>query len=550
MNSDYEHVPQPSGDGSLGVPCKSQAVSWLDYVALLVCCSASAVAIVLVLHKGAAMALGQTYQLVALGLLLSIMALCTQKQIQKWLASAEVRFGASTLQNLDAIIRNDFFASKASWQPRFAILFSLMLPLGLGAAYKTFTGGASERNVAAVSTQFGVTASPGYQLIGNGVSLLVYAYVPFWIHPAINRTYAFNLYVMDNVTTVIPDAPLPEDLNRLQSSLDVHTSLTITSKVNATVAEYIDLTLVERESATFWNQTEASYSPNGIATDTRYSDMSNGMLAGQGSNYSQIFLSRWNTTAHESFESQAERYFVTRRTCMASWNISNSNITLTKVTHVQNTSDAIASNDQRVIQDNGGMDLGLIFSTTLGEYEWTDRQSFDQPLPDSSPDHPEFSPKFNTRTPLVASMVWARISSYRGPERPRKPGDPDYNLMYEKIPAEILQTKVTTTLRRSYWLVSILIIHPILTVLAVTSKSFLVGTPVTDGFSVVSLLAGIQEEGIQKLRGAALSGKLRDKLRVRFLTEDDQKGLGYNSLRMETGSNREGDFLDRGKLYG
>ena len=71
-----------------------------------------------------------------------------------------------------------------------------------------------------------------------------------------------------------------------------------------------------------------------------------------------------------------------------------------------------------------------------------------------------------------------------------------------------------------------------------------------DGFSVVSLLAGIQEEAVQKLRGAALSGKLRERLSVHFRVGQDQNRLGYNSLRIEVGTSKNSDVLDRGKLYG
>lgn len=93
--------------------------------------------------------------------------------------SVEVRFSASTLQDFDAILRNDFLIPIADWKPRSTILFSLILPLGFSAAYKLFAGSTTQRVIVTDSTQFGTTAAPGYQEISNRLSLLINAYLPF-----------------------------------------------------------------------------------------------------------------------------------------------------------------------------------------------------------------------------------------------------------------------------------------------------------------------------------------------------------------------------------
>ena len=198
-------------DKSLGKPCRIQQLSRIDFGAVLLSCIASILAILAVFNSYTAIALGQTNQLVVLGLMLSLMGFCTQRQVQKLMLLYEVRYGASTLQNLDAILRSDCFVAMTSWQPRSALLFLILLPLALSISYKKFTGGTTERMASAPDLEFGPTAAPGLQLIGNGLSLLVNVYLPFWTHPALGRTYGFNLYVLDNSIAAILDAPRPAD---------------------------------------------------------------------------------------------------------------------------------------------------------------------------------------------------------------------------------------------------------------------------------------------------------------------------------------------------
>ena len=107
----------------------------------------------------------------------------------------------------------------ASLQPRLVLLFLFALPLVLSVAYKNFIGGFTTIGVRSTDVKFGLTAAPSYQLLGNGLSLLVEVYLPFWIKPGLGRAFGFNLYIADNKTAAIPDAPLPNDLLSLQASL-------------------------------------------------------------------------------------------------------------------------------------------------------------------------------------------------------------------------------------------------------------------------------------------------------------------------------------------
>ncbi|KAI4198790.1 MAG: hypothetical protein LQ350_005031 [Teloschistes chrysophthalmus] len=247
---------------AVGIPCRTQRLSWVDIAAVVIVFYAATVAIAVVWEKAIAMLLGQTNQLVLLGLTMSIMALCTQRQVQKLTLLYEARFGASTLQNFDAILRTNYFATDMSWRPRFILWILLLLPLALGAAYKKFSGGSTDLVIHGPDAAFGITAAPGNQLIGNGLSLLSAVYLPFWMNPAINRTYGFNLYIPNNSTAAILDAPLPADLTSLQTSLQNDQSMTITTNVNATVTENINPSTSERNDVNYWQRVQALYPYN------------------------------------------------------------------------------------------------------------------------------------------------------------------------------------------------------------------------------------------------------------------------------------------------
>ena len=103
----YKDKEELLAHGAVGVPSRIQRLSWMDVAAVAAVLIACILAVVAVLGKATAMSLGQTNQLVILGLVLSIMGFSTQRQVQKLTLLYEVRLGASTLQNFDAILRSD-----------------------------------------------------------------------------------------------------------------------------------------------------------------------------------------------------------------------------------------------------------------------------------------------------------------------------------------------------------------------------------------------------------------------------------------------------------
>ncbi|KAL8715220.1 MAG: hypothetical protein Q9220_001178 [cf. Caloplaca sp. 1 TL-2023] len=534
-----------------GVPGQVQRITWKDILALAVSGTACAIGIAAVLERRTAVSLGQTNQLVVLGLMLGIMAFSTQRQVQKLTLLYEVRHGASTLQNLDAILQRHYFAPTMSWQPRLVIWFLLLLPLALGASYKTFSGGSTDRVVSALSMPVGATAAPGYQLIGNGLSLLVTVYLPFWINPSVGRTYGYNLFIADADTAAILDAPMPSYLTNLQSTLDIDQSILINASVHATVTQRINPSESERSSDDYWTDVRDSYGEDGTHEEVDFGHIGMSMLAGQEdqtTNYSQIYLSRWDTKVGQTFESQAERFITTRRMCTGTWKVTQANVSLVSVTDLQ-TAEQSDPADQDTIQDNS-LSIGPMFYQFLGEFDWTSRKEWDQRLPDSSAANPTFVPTANTRSALVAAMMWSRLVSLDGPERYDKTPIKYPSLLHQRQPDEINMIKQSRTLQRSSWLIFILCIHPLLTVLAVLGKVLLFRTPISDDFGLISLLAGSHGNGVEKLRGAALSGGLMRKIRVRFSVGAGEDGNGYRPLQLDIDSQKRSDILRSKMSYG
>jgi len=155
-------------------------------------------------------------------------------------------------------------------------------------------------------------------------------------------------------------------------------------------------------------------------------------------------------------------------------------------------------------------------------YAPTIREAWRDPLPYSNDTVLQYTPAVNTVTLLVATMLWALIASAYGMERRNcayiteattfETTAPD--VQYRSDPSQITTMKEVVTVSRSFWLIFILAIHPISTAMAVLIKALLYNTLLETDSAWFQLLAGIKQESLEVLRGAAPSGKLRKPLRV------------------------------------
>ena len=123
--------------------------------------------------------LGQKNQLILVGLLLSLMATCTKKQIQLFLLTLETRFGDSTLHNYDSILRYSVLDPNVNVFLKAAIVFVFALPLGLSASYKQFVSGMTALPIDPTFLAFGPVGPPG--LVEGVLSMAMNATLPLLI---------------------------------------------------------------------------------------------------------------------------------------------------------------------------------------------------------------------------------------------------------------------------------------------------------------------------------------------------------------------------------
>ena len=467
--------------------------------------------------------LGQINQLIVVGFLLAVMSVCLEGLILRTALIHTASRSGPTIQDLDALLRKDIFASKVNIAYRMLLFCLLVLPMLLGIGYKKFVGGESTIIVDNGNGFFGFSSTPGKQRIGDGLSILPDVYVPFWIDPALNQTYGFNMYIAaDNKTAAILDSPFPSYLSGLQSRLSDGETLSLTATVNATVSEMVNPTEAERNSEDYWTAVQDEFGHDLAVNGGDVRGANNALWAGMTgnflTNFSVMYFSAWNTTMNETFFSEAIRTEQTRRMAQATWLISSSNITLVEAELIDNS---ILAN-QSLLQNNA-IGLQEMFSTMLGEYDWHNRAGdFDYPYPAPTNGELRYFQPVNTVPALAAAMAWARITSLDTIARPQgiQSGEMRALTGYEKAAQHIVTVKTVPTLRRLPMIGVILLVNPLLAVTCIVAKAlFLYKSPIGDDFNLISLFAAADGSDLSAVKGASLTGELTRRVPVRFNVE-------------------------------
>ncbi|KAI4268606.1 MAG: hypothetical protein L6R38_007797 [Xanthoria sp. 2 TBL-2021] len=536
------HKPSPSLP--LGRPTVKKRFHTLHLLAAAISLICFALAITAVANENISWRLGiKNYQLIVLGFLLGIMNLCLGSVVPTLLLHVEARFGSSTLQNYNGILRNEVSASGLSPLWRIVLSMLVALPLALSVAYKTFTGGESTKKIDAATyigntTYYGMFAQPGLQLLaekkGTGISLFSNATLPFAMAsamqngsepplPAHPQAYGFNILLLNNETSAALDAPQPSYVSAVQTLLVGGESWNITARVFATVATYNhsrsqDPDIFEEYSDSFCEDARAS---SGAYTH---------MTAVDG--WSVVLLN------HASPGDQTLQY-IGLTPDPGTWSITRGGIQLVE----GSCSGNILPPDRQEIIVHNRLFLGVAymsslvellapFVTTRNNSEWT-------------------SPYMATG---VAAMLWSRTSVVNSPisqdktfitpkELARLTAD-EAGLVYPVVDTAVY---IRPTLRKSGLLYFVLGIQPLLIVIIlILIASVFHSTPLDKGFGLISILAGIDRQSLDMLAGAALSGELKKSVKlVMRPIRDDQKGAIEYYV---TTSSRTAPPIPHGKL--
>lgn len=488
---DTRHDARPESVGEPAYKYRLTLKDGLIFIALTLC---SSNALVIVGVTKVAFYLGQKIQLVLLGFLLALLAFCTQKQVLGLLVLCEARHGHSILQNFDAILRFDTLASGITYSVRSALLVLFALPLVVSAAYKLFVGGVVTKDIGSRDGLFGISGPPGTQRLGNGLSLMVNATLPFVVEPSISKTYGFNMYVVSNDTTAMLDGPLPS-VSELRSNLSETQSIEMSALVNATVCSRNDPSVEQRTDASFGNS--ANSVPLYPGTFSLLTDPNN---------HSAIYVSTYgrDNNANETFGSRALGFSIERRRCNGTWRVTISSVVLLAASCREEP-----YGPQHIITNNF---VALDQNTPqLAEFITTPYNYSQQ-----NPTHINFA------ITVVGAMMWSRVTSLNGPEllnAPRMPPSAPQltadQALYYYSPL-IYPTISAIALRQSWALYLVILVHPILTLVAMVWKTCLFRTPVGEGFGLIAMLAGLSSRSFGILRGATFSGKLKRPIKVRI----------------------------------
>ncbi|KAL8662070.1 MAG: hypothetical protein Q9202_005044 [Teloschistes flavicans] len=560
--SSTDDLPRPS----FGEPIAKTRLPVLHLFTAITALLCLALALAAVVSERISWHLGvDNRQIIVLGFLLSVMNICLASVTPTLFLHLEARFGSSTLQNYNGILRNQFFSSRLSAVWRLTIGLTLALPLGLSVAYKTFTGGSSAIPVDAAaaignSTYYGMFAPPGLQLQGEktGVSLFSNATLPFAVAsshfydaesgryepplPTQAKTYGFNILLLNNESSAILDIPQPSYISAVQALLADGESWNISASVYATVATFNHSSSKDKSAYEdyYFSFCEDAQESSGAYT---HMTMMNGWSlvlldhASPGDQSLQYIGLTPDPGINEDPTCDdllpfARLYDINRQQCNGTWSVTRGGIEL-----VDGFCDGtiLPSHQQEVIVHNS-LFLGVWYMSSLVEFlgqfatsrngsEWT-------------------SPYTAT---ALAAMVWSRISvlntpisrneiDFKAPKELARLSAEQAGLTYQ---VDDTAQYIRPTLRKSGLLCFILAIQPLLIILALgLTATVFHSAPLSRGFGLVSIMSGIDRDSLDYLAGATLSGKLTKNLRlVMQPTHLDEKDV--IEYRLVTPSSRE-----------
>lgn len=521
---------------SLGKPVGKKRVHSIDILAASISFLCLALAVTAVANTHVSWLLGQgTDQLIVLGFLLSIMNLCLGSVATALFLLLEARYGKSTLQNYDGLLRNTLFASRLSFSWRLVLGAMLALPVGLSVSYKRFTGGTSSISVdpaayIANSSYYGLFAPPGLQNIGysTGISLFTNATLDFSVAsappsstspepemPQGPKAYGYNVLLLNNESSAVLDLPQPDYVSRVQSILALGESWTVRAPVFATVAT---LNSSKQENPSQWNETflsacEAAKESSGAYT---HQSLMNGWAvdlmdhASPGDQSQQYIGVTYDYGIDwvgpcENFSHYARQFDVNRQQCEGIWTITRGSVSLVDGA----CNGTVLPPQQQLVITNNTMFLGVYYIQSLMEM----LGPFGSTRNQSSWAGPYYAS-------AVATMLWSRIVALNNPTIFQEKGEElvwratptDYDLTYEEVGLVYTVSDsvmyARPVLYKSPWLFFVLALQPALLVMTLVAMALMHSTPLDKGFGLVSILSGIRGETLESLSGASLSGEL------------------------------------------
>lgn len=535
--------PRPSLK-PLGVPTVKKRLHISHGLAAVVSLICLALAITAVANVKVSWLLGQkNYQLIAVGFLLSTMNLCLASTAPSLFLQLEARYGSSTLQNYDGILCNRILGSRLDALWRLILGLMTILPLGLGVAYKTFTGGYSALTVNAAdyignTSYYGMFAPPGLQSLGEqtGVSLFSNATLPFLVAasptngtepplPLDTQAYGFNILLLDNETTAALDIPQPDYISAVQRLLAPGESWGLTARIAGTVAKFNDSKIIDSDTknSTFMHRCEDAVASSGAYTamqmlkpnefallDSPSADQSFQYIGFPPPPYDH---SMPGYPSCSTFSHYAQLYDITRRPCTGSWVITRGGLQLVSGRCDETT---LPPEKQLIITNGTNPFFGYFYMSSfvefLGAFGTSARNGSDW--------------EHSFMATGVAAMLWSKITVQQGAANLAETHDAptwtssnntNFTLVEVGLIYPVSDTVEYTrpTLRKSRLLYFIFTIQPLLVFVSLALIACILNsTPLDKDFGFISVLSGIDRESLDVINGASLSGQLATKVKL------------------------------------
>ncbi|KAK6713568.1 hypothetical protein SNK04_004533 [Fusarium graminearum] len=540
FTSDQEHH-------ALGVPKKRNICDSSEVAALLlsICCSITA--LICSFHHATAANLGQKYQLIIVGLMLSIMDLCTSKLSTTVFLQLETRW-ASLLQNYDVIVKKSVLGSLLNMRrgsQRWTLLLSasLAFPLLLSVGYKTFVGGTITNQVFASGGEYGLTGPDGLARFSAGSSLMVNATIPFMFNnltklPSRPQPFGFNMLVLpdESVTVAMLDGPSPSYINSIRSDLEGQQYYTVTADVNG-LAWHLDNDADQhRDDQEWWNKlykASGDESPYQRSLYKLKKWLSTLWPEGQ---VKQFFIlltphekkSRKIKPSKDRFQKEALHFTSQQLYCNGKWKITHSSVNLVDGSCEGGSFDKAFPDGCRTLHLNDAL---FILADFVGDL-LTNRLNETAQI---------------QLTATVSSLFWSRLTSYCGIGAPTNHLSPKDMEMF-KYHRQDEAWKTVGVLKRTPLLGIVLLAQPIVGLVLLIVRIAYCSSPVSGGFGLISALAGHGPREGNILTGAGLSGEVKERIQLDFNINDERCDDGGKRVQFQLRRARHSMPQNRKKL--
>ncbi|KAF4341460.1 hypothetical protein FBEOM_4621 [Fusarium beomiforme] len=543
--SAYEPFNSGQEHHGLGKPMKRRLCDLSELAALLLSFCCSVVGLVCCFHPPTAANLGQKYQLITVGLMLSIMDLCTNKLSTIVFLQLETKW-ASLLQNYDIIVKRSVLGSLLnlrSGSQRWTLLLfaSLAFPLLLSIGYKTFVGGKITTQVHESGGEYGLTGPVGLANFSSGSSLMVNATIPFMFNnltklPSHPQPFGFNMLVLPSksITVAMLDGPSPSYVKTIRDQLQGQQTYTVAGDVHG-LAWHLDTEVDKhRDDKEWWDKLYGSsddQAPRQISLYKWKKWLSTLWPQGQ---VKQFFIlltphesDRRKAPSKERFRREALEFTSQRLNCTGKWRITRSSVNLIEGNCGGSIFDKVLPNGCRTLHLN---DASFILSDFVSDL-----------LTDKLDEAAQIR-----LTAVVSSLLWSRLAAYCGI------GSPTNHLSSEdmeqfKYHRQDEAWKTVGVLKRSPLLAIVLLAQPIVGLVLLTVRIIFCSSPVSGGFGLISVLAGHGPRDSDILSGAGLSGEAKERIELEF-TIGESFDDGGEGLRFQLRKARNSMHQDRKKL--